>query len=166
MRKPLVFAGLALAALLTASSSHARPQAEAYQSVFGPCRGETCVISSNRGGNVRQFLAAASEVLGGAKRLVVIDGPCASSCVIFADVARERVCITRNATFAFHKATVFRAEQGRSGDRMRAIARRDPPHSRDIDAWVRRNGGFPVNGMRVMSNGDAGQFWRRCQIRR
>jgi hypothetical protein len=165
MRKPLVFAGLAVAGLIITSSSHARPQAEAFQSVFGPCRGETCVISSNPGGNVRQFLAAASEILDGAKRMVVIDGTCASACVIFADVARERVCITRKARFAFHKATVFRAEQGRSGERMRAVARRDPVHSRDIAAWVHRNGGFPVNGMRVMNNREAGQFWRRCELR-
>lgn len=122
MRKPLVFAGLALVGLIITSSSHARPQAEAFQSVFGPCRGETCVISSNPGGNVRQFLAAASEVLRGAKRMIVIDGTCASACVIFADVARERVCITRKARFAFHKATVFRAEPSRAG-RARGCAR-------------------------------------------
>jgi hypothetical protein len=65
MRKSLVFSGLALAGLLIASFSHARSPAEAFQSVFGPCRGETCVISSNPGGNVRQFLAAASEILRG-----------------------------------------------------------------------------------------------------
>ena len=166
MRNPLVFTGLVLAGLFIASSSHAQPQAEAFHAVFGPCRGQTCVISSNPGGNVSQFLAAANEVLQGAKRLVVIDGPCASACVIFADVARERVCITRNASFGFHKATVLRAEQGRSGQRLRAVARRDPPHSRDIASWVRRNGGFPEQGMRTMDNRQAGQFWRRCQLRR
>lgn len=42
----------------------------------------------------------------------------------------------------------------------------DPVHSRDIASWVHRNGGFPVNGMRVMNNREAGQFWRRCELRR
>jgi hypothetical protein len=166
MGRLLLPAAFALASILLVSTSHARPQAAAFQSVFGPCRGDTCIISSNPGGNVREFLAAATEVLRGAKRLVVIDGPCASACVIFADIARERVCITRNASFAFHKATVFRAEQRGGQHTMRAVARRDPVHSPDIANWVRRNGGFPARGMRFMSNEQAGQFWRRCQIRR
>jgi isocitrate dehydrogenase len=78
------------------------------------------------------------------------------------ELARKR----NKLVTAVHKATVFRAERGRSGQRMRAVARRDPVHSRDIDSWVRRNGGFPANGMRVMNNREAGQFWRRCELRR
>jgi hypothetical protein len=166
MRMMFLAAGLVLAGISSASTAQAQvPSRDAFSSAFGPCRGNTCIIRSNPGGNVRQFVAAASEILRDGRRLVVIDGPCASACVIFADIARERVCITRNATFGFHKATVFRAERG-SRTILRAVGRRDPVHSPDIASWVRRNGGFPARGMRVMSNDQAGQFWARCQIRR
>lgn len=166
MRNTLLATGLLLAGLLAAPHAQAQvPPHDAFGSVFGPCRGETCIIRSNPGGNVRQFMAAASEILREGRRVVVIDGPCASACVIFADIARERVCITRNARFGFHKATVYRAERGNRAT-MRAVGRRDPAHSADIANWVRRNGGFPARGMRFMTNDQAGQFWRRCEIRR
>lgn len=169
MRTAFVAAGLLLSGLLLSSATaHAQsPGARAFDAAFGPCRGSTCVVRSNPGGDVRRFVAAARAVRAGAKRLVVIDGPCASACVIFADIARDRVCITDRATFGFHKATLFRAERRTGGERRwRQIARHDPVHSADIDRWVRRNGGFPSRGLRMMDNRDAGQFWRRCQMRR
>ncbi len=166
MRSLILAAGLSLGTLFAMPAAEARPGSEAYTASFGQCRHQTCIVSSNPGGNVRQFLAAAMEVLGGAKRLVVIDGPCLSACAIFADVARERVCITTKARFGFHKATVFRAEQRGNKRTMREVSRRDPVHSVDIANWVYAHGGFPVSGMRVMDNRQAGQFWRRCEIRR
>jgi hypothetical protein len=167
MRLFLYAAGVGLAAFLSVGAASAQTTgAQAYERAFGPCAGHTCVIRSSPGGEVRRFLAASAAVLGGAKRLVVIDGPCYSACAIFADVAREKVCVTDRAAFGFHKATVMRASRGEDGRRqLRPIARHDPRHSSDIDAWVRNKGGFPARGFQMMSAREAAQFWRRCELR-
>lgn len=153
--------GFAFAAVLVLAAS--RPAAAqtgqaAFTAVFGYC-GDTCVIRYNPGGEVKAFQAAARAVRAGAKRLVVIDGPCISACAIFADMARSRVCITSRARFGFHKASILAV---RSFGQSELIGRQDPPHSRDIAAWVKRKGGFPVSGLRVMSAKEAGRYWRRC----
>jgi hypothetical protein len=93
----------------------------------------------------------------------VIDGPCIPACAIFADVARSRVCITGRAQFGFHKASGFAVQRRADGRaQLRALGRRDPPHSRDIALWVKDHGGFPRDGLRIMSAKQARQFWRRC----
>lgn len=134
----------------------------ALRSAFGAC-GDPCVIHYSPGGEVEKFQAAARAVRAGARRLVVIDGPCISACAVFADMARMRVCITRRASFGFHKATVMGMYQRNDGSySMRRLAREDPPHSRDIANWVYRNGGFPARGVRTMNARQASAFFRRC----
>jgi hypothetical protein len=134
----------------------------AVRGALGNC-GQPCVVHDNPGGSVRLFEAAAEAVLSGARNLVVIDGPCASACAIFADIARERVCITDRASFRFHKASLVEVSTEANGARHVALLERsDPPHSRDIARWVARHGGFPTQGMRVMSSREARAFWRRC----
>lgn len=166
MQLTFAVAAACLAVFLTTSTSYAQSsRGSAYEAVFGPCRGETCVIRNNPGGDVRKFLAAAAEVRRGPKRMIVIDGPCASACAIFADVARKRVCITDRASFGFHKASVFRAQDLGGVRKWERVRRHDPEHSRDIANWVYRNGGFPMKGLNVMSAHEAAQFWRRCELR-
>ncbi|MGQ2908727.1 MAG: hypothetical protein ACT6QU_12310 [Aliihoeflea sp.] len=164
MQLSLAIAATFVALLATSSISHAQSRGSAYESVFGACRGDTCVIRDNPGGDVRKFLAAAKEIRRSGKR-VVIDGQCASACAIFADVARERVCITKRATFGFHKASVFRAQVTGNVRKWERIRRHDPEHSSDIANWVYRNGGFPVSGLNVMPASEGAKFWRRCELR-
>ena len=148
------------------AQAHPGQQHRALTAAFGAC-GEPCVIRFNPGGEVRTFQAAALAVRSGSKRLVVIDGPCISACVIFADLARTRVCITDRARFGFHKSQRMAVQRLRNGTIRRVdLGRYDPPHSSDITYWVRRNGGFPVEGLRVMSAKQATQFWRRCSTKR
>lgn len=165
MKTAFLVAGLGLALTCISQSATAQTAAaHAFERAFGPCSGQTCVVRSSPGGEVRRFLAAAAAVRAGAKQLVIIDGPCHSACAIFADVARERVCITPRASFGFHKATLYRAE-GRGSERtLTRIARSDPRHSADIARWVHANGGFPTRGMNVMNNRQAQKFWRSCRI--
>lgn len=164
MQLSLALAAAIVALLATTAASHAQSRGSAYESVFGPCRGQTCVIRDNPGGDVRKFLAAAAEIRKSGRR-VVIDGQCASACAIFADVAREKVCITKRATFGFHKASVFKAQVTGNVRKWERIARHDPEHSRDIANWVQRNGGFPVRGLNVMPASEGAKFWRRCELR-
>lgn len=156
--------GIALAHLaVLPAQAGARTDAVNVRAALGSC-GEPCVISFNEGGEVDTFKAAARAVRRGAKKLVVIDGPCLSACVIFADMARSKVCITNRAKFGFHKATVSEIYLYADGSTasVRTVARTDPPHSRDIASWVKRKGGFPVNGVLVMSAKEAKRFWRHC----
>ncbi len=144
--------------------TQAHPNADtAFEAAFGSC-GDRCVIRFSPGGEVRTFVTAAMAVRAGEKKLVIIDGPCISACAIFADVAREKVCITNRAQFGFHKGRHLASEQRSDGKRVfRELGRSDPPHSRDIARWVRRNGGFPDEGLLVMNSPQARQFWRRCR---
>lgn len=108
--------------------------------------GSPCVIRENRGGSLRDFemLAALVRVR---QALVIIDGPCVSACVLFADMARQYVQITRKASFHFHKDSI----------------EEDPPHAPDIARWVNGHGGFPAfasNCLTQMPFAEARRFWR------
>jgi len=133
------------------------PQPTAFQAAFGPC-GDPCRVAGNDGGELVYFLEAAEELNARGDRLVVIDGACRSACAAFADRARAHVCITPNARFGFHKASVYTA------DLSERLAQVEPPQSPDILAWVAANGGFPTNGMRDMDANDAARFWRACTV--
>jgi hypothetical protein len=114
--------------------------------VFGPCQ-DPCVVEYSRGGHVAWFEQAAHAARA-AQVQVVINGFCGSSCMTLASEARPYVCITPRAVFAFHRTNY--------GDPI--------PLGRDLDAWVRRRGGYPpfrgVPGR--MSYESARSFWPAC----
>ncbi len=168
MNRILMVAALALAGFLVPTSSQAQTSGfNAFAAAFGPCAGEVCVIEYDPGGEINRYLAAADAVRAGALRQVVIDGPCLSACAIFADVARERVCVTERARFGFHKARLYAVEPARGGRATyREVAREDPAHSRDISSWVYRNGGFPDEGYLMMDARQAAQIWESCALER
>jgi hypothetical protein len=124
------------------------------------CTRTTCTVRHNPGGEIEVFQRAARELLSEGKRLV-IDGVCASACVILADIARSNTCVTARAKLQVHQATVVRFT-GQSVGGQRPIAelvrREDPPHSPDIDRWVRSHGGYPAQGVKLIP----GKFWRSC----
>lgn len=125
----------------------ARPLGAAVVAALGPC-GDPCVIHSNNGGRIVVFEDAADEIRRGARKRVVIDGYCASACMVLAARARSKVCITDRATFGFHRT-----------NRGRPI-----PVSGDMHVWIVRNGGYPAFGATpgFMPNNVARRFWRRC----
>lgn len=168
MNRILVAASLALAGLVLPSSGQAQsPGHDAFAAAFGHCPGEVCMIQYNPGGEINRYLAAAEAVRAGALRQVIIDGPCLSACAIFADMARERVCITGRASFGFHKARLYAVQPARGGrSHYREVRREDPSHSRDIASWVYRNGGFPDDGYLMMDAREASRIWPTCSVRR
>lgn len=123
------------------------------------CDSDPCVVTFNQGGEVSAFKAAARELKRSGRR-VVINGPCLSACAILADEARGSVCVTSKARFGFHKGYVL--EQPMAGGPMRFVKRFNPTHSRDIAGWVKRHGGYPNRGFRVMNASAARQIWRGC----
>ena len=128
---------------------------------LGRC-GEPCVVSFNYGGPVRPFLMAAKAIKAGAREQVVITSVCSSSCALFADKVRPRVCIMPSAEFVFHK--LYRDVE-RNGKTVRVWGK-DPPHSKDIFRWVKANGDFPKADdyahMLHMEYRDALKFFPRC----
>jgi hypothetical protein len=131
------------------------------------CSRTTCTIRNNPGGDIQLFQAAAQEVLEEGKYLV-IDGFCASACVILADIARSNTCLTSKAQMAVHKASVIEVTgtarvQGREVPVGRLLRREDPPQSPDIDRWIRSNGGYPSKGVKVIPIKEARKFWPMCR---
>ena len=113
----------------------------------GPC-GDPCVVSGNSGGKIIPFRGAGDAIRSGAGQPLVIDGFCASACMVMADRARPRACITPSAVFAYHKTNWNRSL----------------PLSSDLHHWVMQHGGYPeFDGTPgLMTNQVAKRFWKQC----
>lgn len=135
-----------------------------FAKVFPGQPGDVYQVLRNDGGYGYEFLDAAEALKHGVRKLVVIDGWCASACVLFADRGRKKICITEQAVFAFHKGyAAYRASVGnyKFVDTL-VVMFSDPPQSPDIDAWVKTRGGYPAQGVLTMNFSEAQRFWRVC----
>lgn len=143
---------LGLIALGTSISiSQAAPlntSADALNRALGHCA-DPCILTQSNGGRIIDFEDAADEIKGGARSKLVIDGYCASACMVLADRARPRVCITGRAVFAFHKTNKHYPIPLRS----------------DLDGWINRRGGYPefTGTPGIMSYESAQKFWPTCK---
>jgi hypothetical protein len=109
--------------------------------------GDPCTIQNNKGGVIADFADAGDAISGGARPMLVIDGFCASACMVMADRARPRACITSRAQFGYHQTNYNRPI---------------PLHD-DLNGWIMGHGGFPPNSrMGFMPNDAAQQFWPLC----
>src|SRR3569623_1170953 len=129
----LAVAALALQLLLLLPAQAAGARVNAFDRAFGPvhCSAKgVCIIKENVGGVITVFQAAARAV-NKCNLQVVIAGPSYSACTIFADKAREHVCITPQAEFGFHQAFIADAFGKMVPDRIDPL----PGNSRDIYNW-------------------------------
>jgi len=134
-----------------------------FETAFPHCS-NPCIVRDSPGGRQVIFERAAEAVLRGERDLVIIDGRCASACVLFADIAREKVCVTEEGWFALHKGYGPGWRIDRNGLRF-FIERFDPPQSKDILEWVDARGGFPTKGLVSMDDTkDIAKIWKLCQI--
>ena len=136
------------------------------QALRAHCGRATCTITDNPGGDIAIFQAAAQEVLDEGKHLR-IDGFCASACVVLADLARSNTCITADAQFAVHKASVIEVTGQTFVDGQQVpvgtlIRRENPPQSPDLDRWIKGHGGYPTDGLNIIPVKAALQFWPAC----
>lgn len=135
-----LFAGVVVA--------QAAPQGdELITRTVGRC-GDPCTITSNYGGSIVDFEDAADAIAAGARKRVVIDGYCASACMVLADRARHKTCITPRAVFAYHKTNY----------------NRPIPLRADLRRWIDSKGGFPEfrGTPGIMPHEVASRFWARC----
>ena len=114
---------------------------------IGPC-GDPCTVAASNGGRIVDFTYAGDAIRSGARQKLVIDGYCASACMVLADRARPRACITSRAVFAYHKTNFNRPIPLRS----------------DLRHWIVSHGGYPefTGTPGVMPNQVAQQFWPQC----
>jgi hypothetical protein len=145
-----VFAAAGLfVAVFAAPSAEAVPLSQGAAAIaraVGDCS-NPCTIQSNNGGIIGDFERAGAAIRSGARQKLVIDGYCASACMVMADRARPRACITPRAQFGYHKTTW----------------NRPIPLSGDLRGWIIRHGGFPGNhGMGIMPNEVAQRFFPLC----
>ncbi len=133
------------------------------EKLFGPC-GDPCVIRNNGGGYIWEFKDAAAEVQLGAKKQIIVAGPCASACAVFADILRDKVCLTPSASFGFHQA--FIETEVSLGEREIVIRAYSSPakyHSEFINLWAQAQGGYPRgNDLLWMPFRVASQHWTTC----
>lgn len=143
----------------------------AYYLAFGQCKAHclVSVIQENGGGSVKMFQRAAVEALQGKVARVIIDGPCWSSCAIFADQARDLVCITSKAMFGFHMIRNWSESLQILGPKNTQPAKgayilyySEPPQSLAVEEWVLSHGGYPRDTFLEMRYADARHFWRTC----
>jgi hypothetical protein len=166
MRNLFCILGLVLACAWLADSPKVQAGPALDAALQARCARTTCTIRDNPGGDIQLFQQAAQEVLDEGK-LLVIDGFCASACVILADLARSNTCITASAQMAVHKASVIEVTgtarvEGREVPVGKLLRREDPPQSPDIDRWIRNHGGYPTKGVKIIPIKDARQFWAMC----
>jgi len=145
----VVAAGLLLS-VVVAPNAEAAPLSQgagAIARAIGGC-GNPCTVQSNSGGRIVDFEDAGAAIRAGARQKLVIDGYCASACMVMADRARPRACITSNATFLYHKTNY----------------NRPIPLSGDLRGWIMRHGGFPsfTGTPGIMPNEVARHFWPIC----
>lgn len=168
--KYVVLAALALALqlVLFLPVQAAGTRINAFERVFGPihCSAKgVCVVKGSPGGVIDDFEAAAHAINQSHVR-VVIAGPCYSACALFADKARAHVCITANAEFGFHQASIsYVSADGRILGIGPDTENPLPGDSKDIDAWVRAHGGYPPpNDLLIMNFAEAHKFWKSCSL--
>jgi hypothetical protein len=128
----------------TDTDSSARP--DQAQTPLDNCS-DPCTIEYNNGGVIADFENAGDAIHGGAGQMLVIDGYCASACMVMADRARPPACITSRAQFGYHETNYDRPI----------------PLNADLNDWVMSHGGFPsYSSMGIMPNASAQQFWPLC----
>lgn len=96
-----------------------------FKAMFGAC-GNPCPMPKDlHGVNYARAVSAAIGLKFGEIPLVVvvINAVCRGECIVFADLARQHVCLGPGASFAF--------------DRSASRPHRDPPFSPDIMSWGR-----------------------------
>jgi hypothetical protein len=118
-------------------------------------------IVSDPGGAVSAYIGK-YQAMRATGEHIVIDGPCLSSCTLFAGIIpRNHVCVTDRAALGFHAASYYN-DASRSlmptpaGTNM--VMRLYPPA---IRAWINRHGGLSPQ-IRMMSGRELAALYPAC----
>jgi hypothetical protein len=112
-------------------------------------------ISSDRGGQVIKYALRVLKLKRSGER-VAITGRCASACTLHLSLPKHRMCISRNASFAFH----LPYGSGRKGNRV-AAAYLMRSYPKWVRSWIARQGGL-TSRMITMKYGHASRYLPTC----
>lgn len=141
--KPEHKAGVVESVKRMALTAKDRTAGAAFRSMFGDC-GNPCVMPTDShmlywARAIAAATALKSENAKSAeadKRIVMINVPCRGECALFADIARQEVCLGPEAEFKFFRVA--------DGNETRFA---DPPFSKRIGDWIRKKlGGQQPDG--------------------
>jgi len=112
---------------------------------------ETIEVANDRGGIV-YFYQKRWEKLALQHPSVRVTGMCLSACTILLGyVPRRDICVTPNAVFGFHLATM----QSATDELWKA-------YPDDIRAWIDQNGGLEFLKIRWLQAPDIYKFFQKC----
>jgi hypothetical protein len=129
--KPQPKAGLMESVKLMALNARDRTAEAAFRSMSGNCGSPCLMPADSHMLHWAKAIAAATAVKNeakradGEKRVVVINVACRGECALFADIAREQVCLGPKAEFKFYRVA--------SGDTTQFV---DPPFSKRVGDWI------------------------------
>src|SRR5437660_954577 len=98
-------------------------------------------IHDDRGGRIEDYISRFSALRQSGER-VIVDGACLSACtMVLGVIPRDRICITRRATFGFHAAWMPTSSGYTVGSPLgdRVLWASYPPAVRN---WISRHGGL------------------------
>lgn len=112
--------------------------------------GNTIDVSDNHGGSVAQYDGMWAALAAQGKTVRVI-GSCQSACTtLLGHIARERICVTPEAAFGFHRAhRAYGTEVMWNG------------YPADIKAWIEHQGGLSA-AFKWLRAPDTYRFFKRC----
>jgi hypothetical protein len=140
-----------LRAILAGISLFLAHPAEAIPDASGP----TIVISRDNGGNLVEYARMVTRARN-ANTFVRFQGQCASSCTLFLSLRSSQTCISRGASFVFHRAYGAQEDFNQWGTEY--LIERYPDWVR---RWINANGGLTSRLIR-MDYAYASQFLRPC----
>lgn len=120
-------------------------------------RGQVNVIGNDNGGDLIEYAQMVSRARRQSAQ-VAFSGNCASACTLYLSLSPSQTCITRGASFVFHRAYGARPDVNQWGtDYMLA---RYPDW---VQRWIDQRGGLSDRLMR-MDYAYASRFLRRCRF--
>lgn len=154
----MVFAGWSMRDMQTQHTLTAAESSLLQETIGCPGKSRACLIKGNDGGRLLPFVSAVSLILREGI-IVIVDGPCNSSCEMLMEWISTNACMTNNASFGFHQ--MFNDETHEF---------RPVHHTYLIQQWIDKKGGEPasraVKDLLVMPSADifATQIWRHCEV--
>ncbi|HEY1981296.1 MAG TPA: hypothetical protein VGH13_14565 [Xanthobacteraceae bacterium] len=118
-------------------------------------------IAGDPGGEVSAYIRKYQAMRAAGER-IVIDGPCLSSCTLFAGIIpRDHVCVTERAALGFHAASYYN-DASRSLVPTRAGTHLVMQHyPQAIRAWINRHGGLTPQ-ITTMSGRELAALYPSC----
>jgi hypothetical protein len=115
-----------------------------------PASAATVEVSDNHGGSVAQYDARWARLAAQGDNVKIV-GPCQSACtVLLGHIPRDRICVTKDASFGFHLANLASAQ-----------ATLWSAYQPDIRKWIAAHGGLRRDFI-WMRAPDIFAYFKRC----